>query len=64
MRSLASNPRRVLDFLKMTANVCPRACLTAPPTRIRRTASRARHASDDRSCPQAAGTDRDAHQNR
>lgn len=25
MRNLARNPRRVLDFLKMTANVCPRA---------------------------------------
>ena len=25
MRRLARNPRRVLDFLKMTANACPRA---------------------------------------
>ena len=25
MRNLARNPRRVLDFLKMTANACPQA---------------------------------------
>ena len=25
MRTLARNPRRVLDLLKMTANACPRA---------------------------------------
>ena len=25
MRNLARNPRRVLDFLKMTANACQRA---------------------------------------
>ena len=25
MRRLSRNPRRVLDFLKMTANACPRA---------------------------------------
>ena len=45
MRRLARNPRRVLDFLKMTANACPpgRARLSAPAGCLHRLATHPRH---------------------